>query len=351
MKERFRFGIIGAGEIAVQTAKGIAEAPNAEIAVVVDIVEAVAANLAGQHGAEHTTDLDALLRRPDVDAVYVAVPHYLHAPLTIRAAEAGKHVLCEKPIATTLADADGMIQTCRRQAVRLGIAYHAQVDAGLQAAMQLVEQGAIGRVYGMLMFALSDKPDTYWRGGYTQRVQTEWRISKQKSGGGILIMNLVHDLNTLRFVTGLEAERVYAEYDIFATPVEVEDFISATVRYRSGAVGTIIAGSAIRGRAQGLEPGTRVYGTEGQLILGRTPQLFTTVDRPDLRLAAGQWQEVRGQGPAGSRAQMVEQFVAAIQAGRQVPVTGEDGRAALEVILAAYRSGELRQPVTLPLNE
>ncbi len=350
-----RFGMIGAGEIAVQTAKGIAEAPSARLVAVMDVVEPVAADLAGRYGAEHTADLDALLGRTDVDAVYIAVPHYLHAPLAIRAAEAGKHVLCEKPIATTLADADRMIETCRRQGVQLGIAFHAQVDGVMQAARRLIEQGAIGDVYGTFVFALSNKPDTYWHGGYTQRVPTDWRPSKEQSGGGILIMNLVHDLNTLRFVSGLEPQRVYAEYGTFASPpeVEVEDFLAATVRYRGGAIGTIQAGSAIRGRVPGLPGGTRIYGTKGQLVLGRPAQVFVTEARPDLGLAAGDWQEIKlEEGAArGERSQIVEQFAHAVREHRRPPVSGEDGRAALELIVACYRAGETGQPVTLPLAQ
>jgi predicted dehydrogenase len=347
--------MIGAGEIAVQTAKGIAEAPSAQLVAVMDTVESVAADLAGRYGAEHTTDAAALLGRNDVDAVYIAIPHYLHAPLTIQAAEAGKPVLCEKPIATTLADADRMIDSCRQQGVPLGIAFHAQVDAGMQAARRLIQAGAIGDLYGTFVHALSNKPETYWHGGYTQRVHTDWRPSKEHSGGGILIMNLVHDLNTLRFVSGLEAQRVYAEYGTFASPpeVEVEDFLTATVRYRGGAVGTIQAGSAIRGRVPGLPNGTRIYGTKGQIVLGRPPQVFLAEARPDLDLAANEWQEIKlAEGAArGERSQIVEQFARAVQERRQPPVTGEDGRAALEVIVAAYRAGDTGQPITLPLAQ
>lgn len=343
MAQTLRFGMVGAGEIAVQTAQGIAEAENATIVAVMDTNEAVARDLAERHGAEWTTDLDALLQRSDIDAVYIAVPHYLHAPLTIRAAEAGKHVLCEKPIATTLADADRMIAACRQAGVALSIAYHAQVDAGCQAARRFIQEGGIGRVYGTRLFALSDKPATYWHGGYTQRVHTDWRISKEKAGGGILIMNLIHDLNTVRFVTGLEAQRVYSEYGTFCTPVEVEDFLVATIRYHGGAIGSIEAGSAIRGRGRGIEPGSRIYGTEGQVILGRKPLVFTTRELPGI--TPNEWQELPFDGPSGSRRQMVEQFAAAVLAGRTPPVTGEDGRAALAIVVAAYQSGAEGRPI------
>src|SRR5688572_893732 len=110
---RLRIAMIGCGEIAVQTAGGIARAPSAEHVMVMDVEERVARDLGEIHGVPHTTSLDELLANPSVDAVYIAIPHYLHASVALRAIRAGKHVLVEKPIATTLADADEMIETAR----------------------------------------------------------------------------------------------------------------------------------------------------------------------------------------------------------------------------------------------
>jgi myo-inositol 2-dehydrogenase/D-chiro-inositol 1-dehydrogenase len=101
----------------------------------------------------------------------------------------------------------------------------------------------------------------------------------------------------------------------------------------------------------GLPNGTRIYGTKGQIVLGRPPQVFLAEARPDLDLVANEWQEIKlAEGAArGERSQIVEQFARAVQEHRQPPVTGEDGRAALEVIVAAYRAGEAGQPISLPL--
>ena len=192
--------------------------------------------------------VEDLLANPAVDAVYIAVPHHLHAPLTIQAAEAGKHILVEKPIATTLADAEAMIAAARANGVWLSVNFHAQVDPLCQAAKDLVAQGAIGQVVGTRIVFRGDKPASYWAAGYSGRVPSDWRVRKATAGGGVLIMNAIHDLNTMRFITGLEAVRVYAEYGTYETPVEVEDFIAVTYRYDNGAIGTIEAGSAIRGR-------------------------------------------------------------------------------------------------------
>ena len=348
MPEKLRIGMIGCGEISVQTAKGIAAAANAEHVMVMDVSERVARDLGETYGVPYTTEVGELLANPAVDAVYIAVPHHLHAPLTLQAIGAGKHVMVEKPIATTLADADAMIAAAREAGLALAVAYHAQVDATCQRVKALIDEGAIGKVVGTRIVVRSDKPESYWHGGFTGRIETDWRVSRAKAGGGVLIMNTVHDLNTLRFMTGLEVVRVYCEYDTYTTPVEVEDYVAVTYRYNNGAIGTLEAGSAIRGRDP-VGAHNRIYGEEGQIILGNPPTIFLTERRAGLQ--AGEWQELPAppRGKEGSRTAMVEGFAGAVLAGQPPPVRGEDGRAALEIVVAAYQSGREHRAIALPL--
>ncbi len=345
MPNELRIGVIGCGEIAVQTCQGIAAAPNARIAMLMDARPEVLADLGEHYGAPTTTRFEDVLANPDVDAVYIATPHYTHVPLGIRAAQAGKHVLVEKPISTNLADADALIAACRAQGVTLGVAFLAQVDAALTACRDLVRAGVLGEILSVRINALGDKPETYWHGGYTRRVYTDWRTKKAESGGGILIMNAVHDINTVRYVTGLEAQRVYAEYDTLTTPVEVEDVIGVVVRYTQRAVGVIHGGSTMRGGAHQDAAGPRVYGTKGQLILGAKPLIYMVA--PFEGREPRTWGPVPSFGPEGDRAQMIGRYAAAVLAGQEPPCTGLDGRKALEVIVAAYRSQELGRPVEI----
>ena len=115
---------------------------------------------------------------------------------------------------------------------------------------------------------------------------TDWRVKKATAGGGVLIMNAIHDLNTMRFITGREVVRVYAEYGTFDTPVEVEDFIAVTYRYDNGAIGTIEAGSAIRGRDP-LHDVDRIYGTAGQILLGDTLRVYSSAGTGDIPAGSG----------------------------------------------------------------
>lgn len=349
MLEKIRFAIVGCGEIAVQTAKGVAEAPHADLVMTMDVQLSLAQDLAerfGSEGVEATDDYEAVLSNPRVDAVYIAVPHYLHVPLALKAAQAGKHILLEKPIATKVADAKDLINHCEANAIALSIAYTAQVDAVAEKVRQVIADGLIGKVTGIRYAAFGDKPDYYWHGGYTRRVYTDWRTSKEQSGGGILIMNLIHDLNTLRYVTGLEAVRAYGEYDTYATPAEVEDLLFATLRYDNGAIGSIEAGSIIRGGAAGAE-GDRIYGTEGQIVMGRETKVYSRKGSEEF--PANEWTNIEIEQKS-DRYRIAEGFAAALLEGRRPPVTGYDGLKALEIAEAVYRSGETGQPVSLPLS-
>jgi len=349
MTTQLRFGVIGCGEIAALTCQAIAEASNARVAMLMDPRPEVLSDLSEMLSAPTTTNVDDVFANPEVDAVYIAVPHAQHVPIGIRAAAAGKHVLMEKPIATTLADADALIGACREHGVALGMTYIAPVDGGMVAARDLVRGGALGEITAVRITQHVDKPTRYWTGGYTGRVHTTWRTQKAEAGGGILIMNAIHDLNTVRWVTGLEVARVYAEYDTLATPVEVEDTIGVVLRYTNGAIGTITAGSAMRGGAHEDRPGARIYGTKGQLILTQGEPLVW-LDEPLEGGERGAWQPVHYGGRKGDLAEMVRRYAAAVLAGNEPPSTGLDGRKSLEIVLAAYRSGERRAPVDLPLS-
>lgn len=345
-----RIGMIGCGEISNKaTARGIAAATNARLEMAMDVREEIAADMGEQYDVAHTTDLDELLGNEDVDAVYIATPHYLHAPLSIKALEAGKHVLVEKPIATALADADAMLAKARETGRKLYVAYSAQVSDAMVQLRDWIAEGMLGQITGLRIVYRADKDPSYWEGGFTLRVHDEWRKYWQYAGGGPLIMNTVHDLNTMRFLTGLEAARVYAEHGTFTTPgIEVEDYITTIIRYRNGAIGSLEAGCTLAGRdPQGAA--NRIYGTQGQVLFaGSSPQIYLREGWNEI--PGGTWWEMPADEPdPAPRKTMIEKFARSVLEDVELPASGWDGRQALEIIVAAYESGRTHQAVDLPL--
>ncbi|MBO0703626.1 MAG: Gfo/Idh/MocA family oxidoreductase, partial [Candidatus Dormibacteraeota bacterium] len=140
------FAIVGCGVISQTHAKAIAALPDARLVTAVDVVPERAQALTAQHGGEPETDLDRALARPDVDVVSVCVPSGLHAEIGCRAAEAGKHVLVEKPIDINLAAADRLIAAAAKAGVKLGVVSQRRFDAGLREVKEIIASGRLGRL-------------------------------------------------------------------------------------------------------------------------------------------------------------------------------------------------------------
>lgn len=347
-------GIIGCGEITSKsTAPAFEEAGNIKIGMVMDVVEWAAEDLGRKYGVPHTTDLKEILSNRDIDFVYIATPHHLHAPLAIEAAKAGKHVIVEKPIAISLDQADQIISECRGNGAKLSTCFPLRYKPHIMKAKELVDQGILGKIIGVRITNLGIKPAAYWTGGFTGRIESDWRTSKEKSGGGVLIMNSIHDIDFMHYITGLEPRRVYSQYDTYLTPVQVEDFITVTIRYENGAIGIIEASSCVDlGPGSRETYGNRIYGSEGQLIIP-SPYglpflwLYTTGDTEFGQ--ARKWHKIPLEQRSSHLTRFAEDFADAVLSGSDPPVTGEDGRRALEITIAAYESGLKGTPIDLPL--
>ncbi len=339
-------GLIGCGDIAPTHAKALAEATGARLIACMDVVASSAKSLGEEYGVPHSTHVEELLDRPDVDAVTLATPAFTHADLAEQAAEAGKAVLCEKPLATDLRDADRIIGACRQAGVALATCFPLRYLGAAKWTRELLEAGALGEVIEVRLRNLGEKQDSYWTGGFSGRTITDWRRSKGQSGGGVVITNLIHHLDLVRGITGLEVIRAYGEMGRFMTEVEVEDLAAACLRYDNNAVGVVEGSSCFFGGA--AEPEVVLLGKRGQsrfgLWSGRAEVYLTEAAAG---LPAREWTE--REFPDSAQVELYEEFAAAVRGGVAPPITGEDGRKALEIVLAIYQSADKREPVSLPL--
>lgn len=363
-----RVGMIGCGEIAYSaTARALKAATNARLMLVMDVKPELASSMGRTYGVPHTTDLREVLQNPLIDAVLISTPHDQHEPLTVAAAAAGKHVMCEKPIACTVEQANRMILACDTAGVGLGINMVARYEAVTRAACDLVASGAIGRISALNVHFTIRKPDACWDGGFTGRSPSPWRRYWTAAGGGVLMINIVHELDRLCFVSNLDVVSASAEIAMLGTNVEVEDTASVTCRFSNGALGSITASSCAPGnRSFGLQ----IVGTEGQITFGAiaasllreatkhkgrsymlrrilpspllarlnrgSMQVFTVNDVPGLK--RGRWTKVHVPMTADARRLYIEAFADAVLTGQRPEIGGEEGRKILEAILAAYHS-------------
>ena len=347
MTKQLNVGLIGCGEIAAGTTKSIQGAPSLRVVQCMDIRRDIAENLAKVYDAPATDGLDDVLSNGDVQAVIISTPHYEHAPVAIAAAKAGKHVLVEKPIARILKEADAMIDAADRAGVKLCVFQVTAAAFDAVKAGELIRGGAIGNVAAVKLHGMACKPESYWHGGYTGRVKDDWRMSLKTSGGGFLIMNQIHQLGTMVAALDLRPERIYAEYGTFATPVEVEDFISFVMRLKGGAIFSLDGSSAAIG---GGSFGDHIYGTKGHIVLGNPMKVHLSEPWGDLK--AGEVNELSApEEYADPRARMAEGFARAVLDGGQVPFDGRQGRRALEIVRGAYLSMKRGRPVSFPVKE
>lgn len=345
---RVRFGIIGCGGAAPPVCEAIAASPFAALGRVYDIDLEAARTLGAQFDVPYTTRLDELLNDAALDAVYVAVPHHLLAPLARQALQAGKHVLVEKPMALSVREIDALIALADARTLTLGVFYQLRYASGLVQARKLIRTGALGQVVGVRMQTLIDKPPTYWQRGYNGRSRNGWRAQRARAGGGVVLMNTSHLLDALWYVTGLNVTRVAAECTTGVAGVEVEDAAVATLYFDNGAIGSLYAGAHIAGAHTGDEC-FELYGTQGTLRVpdpyGSDPlQVFLRNGYGEM--ATGVWHTLPVT-PRNVYGCAIGAFAAAAQAHQPAPVNGRDARRVLEIVLALYRAAEEHQVVKI----
>lgn len=226
------YAVIGLGRIASHFMPATRSTSNSKVTALVSGHRDKALRIAAEYGVPESSiysyeNFDSIASNTAVDAVYVALPNSMHAEYTARAAKAGKHVLCEKPMATSVAECEQMIAACKTAGVKLMIAYRCQYEPIHLKAVSLIRSGALGQVQGIeSAFGFDIAPG-------------EWRLDKKMAGGGPLMDVGIYALNATRYLTGEEPESFSAYTSVIDHDgrfKEVEENVSWTVRFPSGIV-------------------------------------------------------------------------------------------------------------------
>jgi predicted dehydrogenase len=267
------------------------------------------------------------------------VPHDLHAPLAVRALEAGLHVVVEKPLAVDLAAAQEIAQAAAEAERAVSVAFVFRYAPDLVAARGLVEAGALGDFRGATLALHLDKPPSYWVGGFSGRATSDWRARRERAGGGTLIMNLTHYVDFVRHLSGVEAERVAAT--AWAEEGrEVEDAIALAVEYEGGGVGSLFGSASTRGVPA---PRFELFGSTGTLVVAPEPRIYS--ERAVGGLTPSRWHALPTEPAVDTRTVYFERFAAAVREGRRPDVSLADGLAVQAFVEAAYRSLDEGRPV------
>ena len=249
-----KWGLIGASTIAKEWVIGAIRATGGEVASVYSTNAERGETYARENGiARSVTSLDALLSDPEIDAVYISTTNELHRDQAIAAAKAGKHILCEKPLALTIGDAHQMLKAVREAGVVAGTNHHLRNAASHRAMRDAIAQGKIGKVLAARVFHAVYLPP-HLQG---------WRIERPDAGGGVILDITVHDADTLRFVLGEDpVEAVAFSQQGGLSGAGLEDGVMGVLRFSSGAIAQFHDAFTTKYAETGFE----VHGSEGSLI-------------------------------------------------------------------------------------
>ena len=311
MTKTVRWGIIGAGDIVRRrVAPAINDLPNCELTAIARANADKAEEFAREFGAKRWyADWRELVKDGEVDAVYVATPVYLHAPQTIAAAEAGKHVLCEKPMAMSAAECEAMIAACEANGVKLGIAYYRRFYPVLARVRELLASGEIGRpvVAQINSFEYVDIPADDPR---------HWFLEKAKNGGGPMMDFGCHRLEVLTNLFGSVRGMSSLAANVEWKDREVEDTAVATLEFDNGPVATVTVTHGAFEPQDTLD----IFGTGGSIHI-------PVLNRGDIRIVTkgGERSESHPNG-ANTDEPLIADFADAVLNNKKPSVGGDTGR-------------------------
>lgn len=360
MTKTLRTGIVGTGKIGHFHARSLAALDQSEFVAVAGRRREQAEEFAATYGVRAFTDTAEMVREERLDVVLVCTPHPIHREVALAAMEQGAHVLIEKPLASSLEDADAILEAGRRLGRTVGTIYQRRFLPPALRTKRAIDDGKLGRVAIGNVHILGWRDRAYYE-------SDPWRGSWDREGGGVLINQAPHQLDLLLWYMG-EVEEVYGQWRNVNHPyIEVEDTVVATVRFVGGGVATILASNS---QNPALFAKVQVHGDNGATISVQTdggamflPGQPAVLEAPhnDIWTVDGEAHLVDGfrradeeefariDDVAHYHRLQIEDFLEAVADGRPPLVTGEDGRATVELIQAIYRSADSGLPVRLPL--
>ncbi len=339
------FGVIGCGVIAPFHAQSVQAAQGAELVACCDIVVEKAKAFAEKFGIkQYYRDLDEMLKQDNVQAVNICTPSGLHAQNGIAAAQAGKHIMCEKPLDVTLEAIDAFICAAEQYNVKLGGIFQRRTYPISQLVRNAVRGGKLGKLVLGDCYQKLFRSHEYYASG-------DWRATWELDGGGALMNQGVHGIDLLLWIMG-RVRRVSAFARHLVRNIPVEDTAIAILEYETGALGVIEGTTSI---TPGEPTRFEFHGDDGTIILEEsTIRKWHCGDEreapamPQVDTGGGGVSDPAAIG-AGGHMLLIQDLVNAIREDREPLIPGREARRAVELILAIYRSERTGCPVELPL--
>ncbi|MDP4162180.1 MAG: Gfo/Idh/MocA family oxidoreductase [Bacillota bacterium] len=312
-----------------------------EIVAVCDIVADRAEEMAIQYGAKAFTDYKEVVNLDGIDAISVCLPNYLHAPVSIAALNAGKHVLCEKPMATSKEEAEEMISAAKANDKKLMIAHNQRFVSSHQKAKEIIDLGKLGKIFSFKTTFGHPGPE-----GWSVDGANSWFFNKEKAFIGAMGDLGVHKADLMRYLLGEFAE-VGAFIETNAKQnTEVDDNAVCILRSENGVIGTLTASWAYM--SGDGDNSTIIYGEKGTLYLEADPTYSLIEEYRDGSVVNHKLDKIQTNEEGGqTTSNVINHFVECIIQNKEPLINGEEGMKSLNIILAALESQETKQIVSL----
>jgi predicted dehydrogenase len=340
-EKRVGFAVVGLGELTVEEVlPALVEGKRSKLSALVSGNRDKALEVSRKYGLPDDSvytyeNFDQIAQNPEVDAVYIVLPNSMHADFTERAARAGKHVLCEKPMANTVEECERMISACKSANVRLMIAYRCQYEPHHHQIRRMVQEQEFGKI--KMIEAIN---------GQNMDAPDQWRLKRKLAGGGALPDVGLYCLNTVRFVLGEEPIEVFGR--TYSTPndprfLEVEENVAWQMRFESGVIANCLTGyghyEARRYRLFaerawfGMDPAFAYRGLRIQV--GRASERLQVV-------------EEQRYGEQNQFALEFDHFARCVQENLEPFTPGEEGLQDVKIMAAIYQSAREGRAIELP---
>ena len=318
-----RFGVVGLG-MGMSRAGTIAQTEGAQLVAVADLVEGRRKSAVEKFGCDAYEDYCEMLDRDDIDVVMAMTPSGLHATIGMEGAKRGKHVVTTKPMDVSLEKCDELIKVCEENNVKLMVDFGERYGGMNKKIRRAMEVGALGKVYLGELRMKWYRADSYYEG---------WHGTWELDGGGSVMNQGVHFVDLLQWFMG-PVDSVMGHYGVYGHEnCETEDMTAAIVKFKSGALGTILTTTTYN-RKQQLSM-IEIHGEKG--VIGKGPDLWEFVgEEPEIEVPPG---------PGN----VIQDAIRVINEGAEPAVDGYEGRKSVELNLAIYESARTGKEVKLPL--
>jgi len=336
------FGIIGCGVISRWHAEAIATLKDCALIGATDRSKESAGAFSAKYNCIAFDSVEDLLTCPDIDVVSICTPSGLHAQFCIQAAEAGKHVITEKPMALNVADCDKIIEAADRNNVKICVISQLRFSHTVRSVKSAIAGGQLGKMLCGDIYMKYHRDREYY-------IRSPWRGTWAMDGGGALMNQGVHGVDTIQYLMG-PVKSVYGNCRTLLHDIETEDTCSAVLEFKSGALGVIQATTSVTpGSGRRIE----LNGSKGTIMMLEDSVVEWSVDGTAIPADILIESSVKSgySDPTnigiGGHIDQISDMVAAIREGRNPAVDGREGKKPVEIICAIYKSSETGKRVDL----